>query len=293
MVVKEVNLKHLPIIQDNLHLRPYAESLLERTTPFIKPEPLGVRDFEETLKPFPDQHQPVVILDLDDTVWPHVKHLVKAISKASNTPISMDYFRSIGHTRKIPTWQTPEITTLHNQILLNQHSDYLPSVNIANQDALNTITALKNLNCRLVYLTARPLEIYHLTLKTLFQNSLPYHFTPEPPDALNHSTPQPNHLYCSPFNLPSGTKYKQTVISRWLINLNQQDSTKPLIIIDDLLKPFKNFIDQQKVFGFSLKNDLNHHTEPYSNEIRLSSWPEINQHLLPILKKHQAVIGLD
>jgi len=287
----------LSVNLENLHLRSTAESLLQNSTPLLTPDLSLIADWAQTLPPFPQDQQPIIILDLDDTVWPHVKHLVKAISKASNVPIDMDYYREIGHTRKIPEWQTEKISIIHDQILLNEHPDYLPMVNLAYQDALNTITALKQLNCRLVYLTSRPLETYDLTLKTLALNSLPYAQTKIPPNALQDLTPRADHLYCSPFNVPSGTQYKQTVLNRWLINLDQQDWQNPLIIIDDLLKPFQAIIDQKTVYGISLAGDVNSHARPYLNEVRFPSWSKISQHLFTILSQHQtanqAVIGLD
>ena len=286
MTTKEAEKEGLSVNLENLHLRSTAESLLQNSTPLLIPDLSLTAEFTQTLPPFPQDQQPIIILDLDDTVWRHVKHLVKAISEASNVPIDMDYYREIGHTRKIPEWQTPEISAIHDQILLNQHSDYLPSVNLAYQDALNTITALKQLNCRLVYLTSRPLETYDLTLKTLALNSLPYAQIKTPPDALQDSTPQADHLYCSPFNTPSGTEYKQTVVNRWLINLDQQGWQGPLIIVDDLLKPFQNIIDQKTIYGISLAGDVNFHAEPYLNETRFPSWPEISQHLFTILSQH-------
>lgn len=297
MTVERAPVKNLPIYPDNLHLRSTAESLLLSPTPLLTPDLALLNNWTQSLSPFEKGQQPIIILDLDDTVWPHVEHLVKALSEASEIPIDMDYYRSIGHTRKIPEWQTSEINTIHDQILLNTHPEYLPLVNLAHQDALDLITALKALNCRLVYLTARTQETYNLTLKTLALNSLPHADSIEPTNALMDSTPQSDHLYCSPFDLPSGTQYKRTVVDRWLINLRQQNWQGPLIIIDDLLKPFRNIIDQETVFGISLEGNVNHHTQTYPNEDRLQSWTEISNYLFTILSQHQdanqTVIGLD
>ena len=297
MAVEKVIHENLPVYPDNLHLRSTAESLLHRSTPLLTPNPSLLNNWRRSLSSFPEGQQPIIILDLDDTVWPHTKHLVKAISEASEIPIDMDYFHSIGHTRKIPEWQTPEITSLHDQILLGDHPEHLPFVNLAYQEALDTITALDQLNCHLTYLTSRPNQLHNLTLKTMALSSLPHANSQEPLNALQDSTPQPDHLYCSPFNLPSGTQYKQTVVNRWLINLRQQNQQGPLIIIDDLLKPFQEIIDQKTVFGISLQGDLNYHTKPYQNEDRLQSWDQISKYLFTILSLHQdtnqAVIGLD
>ena len=272
---------------DSLHLRSVAESLLKQPFPLLTPDSTLAETWAKTLTPFSQDQQPIIILDLDDSLWPHVKHLVKAISSASNTPITMDHFRSIGHTRKIPEWQTPEISNIHDAILSNRHPKYLPYVNFAYQNALNTIAALKQLNCHLAYLTSRPLETYDLTLKTLKLNSLP-HIQPQSlPDALSDPTPQPDHLYCTPFHLPSGTQYKRAAVDRWLINLYQTGSKKLMVIIDDLLKPFRDIIDKQTIYGISLANDLNHHTQPYDHEIRCNNWIEINQYLYDILYQHQ------
>ena len=89
--------------EERLHLRSVAERLLEDTEypPYVDMQSLpvaGLGQFEETethemvypTEILPQNVAPVLVIDLDETVWPHVPHLVEAVSEASGVPVTME-----------------------------------------------------------------------------------------------------------------------------------------------------------------------------------------------------------
>jgi len=279
--------------ESQLHKRSVAENLLDNPPhfPAIDPETLpiaGLKSFEHQgnlIYPqeiLPPADQPFIILDLDDTVWPQVKYLIRAISEASGVPVSMEDFRPIGHTRKIPQWQTPEITDIHDQMEIGNHPDFLPHVSHAFPEAILTINALKQMGHQFSYLTSRSPELFSITYKVLQLNQLPVSPMNEPINPLSHSYPHYQLLYNSDKNFPSGTDYKYEVVTQWLQNLKANGWQGQMVVIDDLLKAFQSHIDSENIIGISLNGPLNEHTQPYNKEIRLDSWTQISQIIMSL-----------
>lgn len=287
--------------EEGLHLRSIAESILssgEIIPRFFDPRILqiaGLRvvtpqtDTQEPLTPreiLPEEYRPVVIYDLDDSVWPHVVHVVRAVSEASGIPITMEEFRRYGHTRKVPQWaNNPGIIKIQDDIQFDKHPVYFPFVNQAWPEAVATIQANDFMGHNFCFLTARQPQLFETTLKVMRWNGIPHNHQSTNVDALTaHPVPQDRQLYCAQ-KLDDVNGYKLAVVQHWLTQLRALGWKGTMVIVDDLLKPFQSLVESGEVLGISLHGDLNANFPPYVGEIRESSWKGIAQRLMEIHRK--------
>jgi len=232
--------------------------------------------FRELLSPY---YRPVVIFDLDDTVWSHAVDLVKAISYASGVEVTEEDLRACGHTLHIPKLQTPEIAELQKVIQDNKHPDVNPFANRAHQRAVETVHAAHAMGHLYAYLTGRKSEKYAITKRSLEWNGLPFDPSTEDVDARTHAEPKMGYLYCSRVEIADADAYKNTVVNSWLRNLRSAGWLGNMIIVDDTPKAFKNEIENGDVIAIAPDGPLNHIRPPLKNEIRVDSWYQISEFL--------------
>ena len=281
--------------EGNLHLRINAERILQsddRLDRHLNPRSFpvaGLRSavltehgitkevtFREILNPI---FRPVVIIDLDDTVWPHATDLMKAISHVTGIEATDEDLRVCGHTRKISQWQTQEIDELQNVIQANRHPDVNPFVNTADQRAVETVHALHSMGHLYTYFTGRMSEMFAITKRAIEWNGLPIDPLTHHVDARTHEEPKQGYLYCSHVKPTEVNEYKNTVVNFWLQNLRSAGWRGQMIIVDDTPKAFKKEIENGEMVSIALDGPLNHNYFPFQNENRVEDWDTISEFL--------------
>lgn len=234
----------------------------------------------------PFSHTPIILIDLDETVWPHAQYLVKAVGEASGKPITMERFRQYGHTRKIPEWNDEETMAIHDKILHGSHEVYYPFINPAYIPAIQAITAVERMGHTFAYVTSRPTELFNSTKRAIQWNNLPLGTDVHTEDLLFDPMPVSGSLYCTQ-NLPDlpGISDKSTIANRWLRNLRQGGWKGRMIIIDDLLSSYGDVLKQENVLGVALSGVSNEHISTQPHEIRLDSWQQIGDLLMDVHKE--------
>ncbi len=279
--------------ETNHHLRKEAENILhstERLDRHLDPQLLPIAGprsavlteqgetktviFSEVLNPV---YRPVVIIDLDNTVWPHTDDLLKAISHVTGVTATNADLQACGHSRRIPQWQTAEIDEVQNIIQANHHPDVNPFVNRAEQRAVETVHALHSMGHLYTYLTGRMSEMFAITKRVIEWNGLPVDPMTVLVDARTHAEPKTGYLYCSPVEPTLVNEYKHTVVTSWLGNLRSAGWLGRMIIVDDTPKAFKTEIESGAVASIVLDGPLNHNYFPFKNEIRVGSWDNISE----------------
>lgn len=289
-----------------LHLRTTAEEILNAghvLLHFVEPSarPIaGLRTFtHETNGPcgitpieiLPEEFRPTIIFDLDDTVWPHVRHVVTAVSEATRIPVPWEEFLQYGHTRKIPAWRdNPEVMEIHDQIQRGEHPKFFPFVNRAWSRAIETIEAVHFMGHDFSYLTARSPQLFNTTLRVMEWNNIPHDHQRDLVDAKTHEVPENGMLYCAHSELSDVNRYKFTVVKGWRDNLRDQGRSGPVVVIDDLMKPYQPLVESGEVVGISLAGPLNQNMVPCTNEHRVSSWDTIADILMGI---HRQAVAAD
>lgn len=290
--------------QERIHLRSVAEWLLETSEdpPFIDLQSLpvaGLRSFEdpqthETVYPteiLSESVRPVLVIDLDDTVWPHIPHLVEAVSDASGVRVTMEEFRRFGHTRQIPKWaERPEVMEVHDQIQRGEHPEFFPFVNIAYPEARSTIMAAERMGHEYCYLTARHPSLFDVTMRLLEKNRVPHNHNTGSVDGLTHPVPCRGQLYCANGVSDGIDSFKREAVGMWLKSLRENGWEGQMVVVDDLLKPFQDLVESGQVVGIALSGPLNEHKEPYVHEHRVPSWYSIGNLLG---KVHSLAVSLD
>ena len=234
----------------------------------------------------PDHVRPVIIFDLDETVWEHVRHVVTAVSEATGIAVSWDEFLNYGHTRKIPVWKDNHgAMEIHDQIQRGEHPDFFPFVNRAWPKAIETIEAVYFMGHDFSFLTARSPKLFNATLRVMEWNNIPHDHQHALIDAKFHDRPSNGVLYCAHSVLSEVNQYKYEVVKQWLENLRNNGRKGPVVVIDDLLKPYQPLVECGDVVGISLAGPLNQNMPPYTRERRVSSWGEIGDLLMEIHRK--------
>ncbi|MCX6791422.1 MAG: hypothetical protein NT149_00065 [Candidatus Gottesmanbacteria bacterium] len=281
--------------QDNLHLRVNADAILasnEVLSRLIDPRSLpiaGLRSAvyeaaEKKSEFFPEEilnpeYQPVIIVDLDDTSWPHVHYLLRAVSHVTGIEATENDVKKYGHTRNIPQWQTDEIARMQDAIQANRHPDVNPFVNRADQHAVETLHAVHRMGHLYTYLTGRMSEMYDITKRVIQWNGMPHDGDMKKVDARKHIVPKRGYLYCSPCNPKEVDAYKHDVVTTWLKNLRAAGWKGQMVIIDDTPKAFEEEICRGDVMAIALEGLLNYRHIPFTNEMRVNSWHEISAFL--------------
>lgn len=140
------------------------------------------------------------------------------------------------------------------------------------------------------YLTARQAKLFEVTLRVMDWNGIPHNGQSTNVDAMTtHPVPKHKELYCAQ-SLADVNGYKLTVVKQWLSRLRDQGWKGTMVIVDDLLKPFKPLVQSRQVLGISLHGDLNANFPPYEGEDRESSWEGISQRLMEI---HRQAVSAD
>ena len=239
----------------------------------------------------PDQVRPVIIFDLDETVWEHVRHVVTAVSEATGIHVSWDEFLKHGHTRKIPAWKdSAKAMEIHDEIQQGEHPDFFPFVNRAWPKAIETIEAVYFMGHDFSFLTARSPKLFNTTLRVMEWNDIPHDHQHAIVDAKSHGIPVHGLLYCAHSSLSEVNQYKYEVVKQWLGNLRNNGRKGPVVVIDDLLKPYQPLVESGDVVGISLNGPLNQNMLPYPRERRVCSWEEIGDLLKEI---HRQAVALD
>lgn len=289
------------------HLRSFAEGVLNSTyvrervrNPYDMPI-AGLRAFaHETIagqdftprEILPEAVTPTLIFDLDDTVWRHVPHVVKAVSEATGIHVTMEEFDKWGHTRKIPAWKdNPQAMEIHDQIQRGEHPDYFPFVNPAMEHAVETIEAVQLMGHEYSFLTARSPHLFKQTLRALQWNDIPHnHNNYELVDARLHALPQKGLLYCANTGLTHVNEYKVEVVRAWHQAMQSSGRNGRLIVIDDLLAPFVPLLEEGIIAGISMKGPLNNRLPVFANECRVDSWTQISEILMRV---HEEALARD
>ncbi len=251
----------------------------------ITPEGNHTKSFTP-MEILPDAVRPIIIFDLDDTVWEHIRHVVSAVSDATNIPITWEEFKQFGHTRKIPVWNdSPGAMAIHDQIQRGEHPDFFPFVNRAWPKAVETLEAVRLMGHDFSFLTARSPKLFDATLRVMKWNAIVHDHEQDPVDARSDEIPRKGILYCAYSELSDVHRYKFDVVKQWVSNVQGAGRNGPIVIIDDLLRPFQTLVESGEVVGISLAGPLNQHMPPYPNERRVASWQEIGEILMDIHRK--------
>lgn len=290
---------------DNLHLRKNSDYILQSTTQL--PRHLdqqclpiaGLRSavltengtekitLREKLNPV---FRPVVIIDLDNTVWPHTHDLLRAISHVTGIEATDEDLTLCGHTRKISQWQAPKIDSIQDTIQANRHPDVNPFVSRAHQKAVETVHAVDAMGHLYAYLTGRMSEMFETTKRVIAWNRLPFDPSAQRVDARTHMEPKRGYLYCSPVDPKQVNEYKKVVVNTWLHNLREAGWLGKMIIIDDTPKAFREEIENGDVTAIALDGPLNHIMPPLIHEVRVECWDEI---ALLLQKYHSEAVARD
>lgn len=236
-----------------------------------------------------EKYKPLVVIDLDETIWPHIETFLKAVSLASGVPANIDDLIKFHLTVNIPQWKNKDILKIHDLIYSGNHNTYTPYVNEAYQEAIEAVWAIKHMGHHFCYLTGRPSTTYELTKKTLNWNKLPV-VNKKMIDPITHKIPEDNYLYCSHVSLQNTGTNKAKIVENWMNNLREQGWEGELVIIDDMLQPFYDLLDNEKVTGISIEGVLNKHQKKHKKELRVSNWLEISDFFY---KKHKEVLNAD
>jgi hypothetical protein len=280
---QSINNEGLLFLRENSDRILKSDEVLNRG---INPEKLpiaGLRSFtfrenEQYITVYPkeilhEDYRPVIIVDLDETCWPHAVDYLKTISYASGVPATEKDLLDYGFSTNIPQLKVPEVMAIHYQIQKNEHPLVNPFVNKAHQGAVETMHALYKMGATCSYFTSRLFHLHPVTRRTLEWNGLPYNADMEVVDPLTHREPLHGYLYCTPPN--SVSEYKKVVLNQWRKNLKEDGWKGSMILIDDTPKDFKVEIESGEIISISLKGPLNVKKYPYINEFRVDSWDEI------------------
>lgn len=287
-------------VTTDFSLRPQAEAMLEsgiKRSIFLDPLSLpiaGLRaiipdgvypslgDVPKEVLPFADT--PFVIIDLDDSLWPHAEAFVHAVGEASGKPITMDEYRIYGYSREVPKWKNdPRVMKIHDDILQGKNPIYFPFMNPAYPDAVKGVHAIERMGHNFIYYTARQRWLYETTRQTLRWNRLPLSASRQA-DGQFDVLPQTGKLYLVENSVP-GIADKSVVAAQWLENLRSRGWHGKMVIIDDLLTPYKDIIHDPQVVAISLANDVNISRQIQTDEHRVNSWSEISEILMRIHEK--------
>jgi len=234
----------------------------------------------------PEKYRPMVLFDLDDSVWRHVRAVVESVGKATGKPITLDEYRKFGNTRNVPQWQ--DDMGIHDAIIRGEHPDFFPYVNTADDDAVKTLLAIEAMGHRYAYLTARPPQVLKDTLRVIAWNGMPVFDQGGYVDPQSNILPQEGCVYCGnglPMMAGQKKDHKSTAVEYWLDYLQKQGWKGSCIVIDDLMGPFADFIKDGRVIGIAPESDVNASRPETKGEIRVSSWEEIGNMIMEFHKK--------
>jgi hypothetical protein len=282
-------------IEGPLFLREYADRIVNSSEVLdrsINPEDLpipGLRKFtfrengqDITVYPREILHEdycPVVIVDLDETIWPHAKAYVTTMSFASGVHATTQDLIEHGFSTNIPELKEPWVTVIHNQIQRNEHPLVNPFINVAYQPAVEIMHTLHKMGITYSYFTSRSLQhLYGVTHRGLEWNGLPLDKDAKAVNPQTHREPKNGYLYCSPAG--SVCEYKKAVLKEWIKNKREAKWKGRMILIDDTPKGLKTEIEAGEITSISLKGLLNVKLDPQTNEYRVGSWDEIGEILV-------------
>ena len=140
------------------------------------------------------------------------------------------------------------------------------------------------------FLTARGKQLYEPTVRVLGWNDISVNDGSVCVNATEQPIPEQGQLYCAYFGSTEVNEYKLGTVNNWLKNLHERGWKGKMVIIDDLLKPFRSLVESGSVMGISLEGDLNINSIPYDGEIRERSWEEIAKKLMEI---HEEAVAQD
>lgn len=224
----------------------------------------------------PDAVRLTAILDLDETVWPHIAGIVDAVAEATGVPATMEDLINAGYTRKIPQWTgNAGVMAIHDQIQRGEHADFFPFVNQAWPEAVKTLEAIRFMGHGYSFLTARTPQLFAPTLRVLAWNGIAHDNRNGLIDAKAHPIPENGRLYCAMAPPEVVGVYKGEVIAQWVRNLRSAGIGGPIVMIDDLLYPFAGMMESGELVGISLAGPLNKNRPPFTGEHRVNSWDEI------------------
>lgn len=278
-------------IRGPIYLREYADRIVNSGDVIergINPENLpisGLRKFifrenGQDITVYPkeilhEDYRPVIIVDLDETIWPHAKGYVTTMSFTSGVRATTQDLIENGFSTNIPALKEPWVMEIHNQIQRNEHPLVNPFVNVAYQRAVEIMHALNKMGETYSYFTSRSLQhLYKMTKRGLEWNGLPLDKDAKAVDPQTHREPKNGYLYCTPKDSVCG--YKKVVLKEWLKNMREEGWKGRLILIDDTPNGLKEEIEKNEIVSISLKGLLNVKSDPYTNENRVGSWNEIS-----------------
>ena len=277
-------------IEGPLYLREYADRIVNSNEVIdrgINPEDLkipGLRKFTfsengQDITVYPREilnkdYRPFVIVDLDETIWPHAKGYLTTMSFASGVHATIQDLIEYGFSTNIPELRESWVMEIHNQIQRNEHPLVNPFVNKAFQSAVEIMHALHKMGITYSYFTSRSLQhLYTVTHRGLEWNGLPLDKDAKAVDPQTHREPKNGYLYCTPAG--SVYEYKKVVLKKWIKNMREARWRGRLILVDDTPKGLKTEIEKEEIISISLKGLLNVKLNPSTNEYRVGSWDEI------------------
>lgn len=235
------------------------------------------------------KYQPIVISDLDEMVWKHIEAVVQAMGNKTGKPITMEYFRHYGNTRRIPEWNTPEGMNAQDEIIGGSDDRYFPYVNKAFPEAVASLISQQKMGHGLAYLTGRPAFVIPATLRVLEWNGLPVDTRQKTyVDAFTHIKPKDGFVYgadAMPMLVGRTYEHKQEVVKHWLHHLRQDGWEGTMVVLDDLPKSYGSLLKSGEITVISLTGDVNASREPLAGETRVGTWEAISDILMGIHRK--------
>jgi len=227
----------------------------------------------------PSEHQrtPLFIFDLDDTIWHHVRHFIRAVGEATGKPVSLEYYRKFGNSREVPEWKNDsKAMAIHDKIVQCKHPRYLPFVGQAHDGAVEVIDALADRKFPFVYLTSRPEELYQVTQDTLRWNKLPVNNNQHAPgDPSSDLFLQSGSVFYGKGIPMNGIPYKKNVVDSWEARMQKEGWRGQIVVVDDLLGSFRECLQAEKIIGIALEGDVNAARAKLPGEKRVPSWETI------------------
>ena len=239
----------------------------------------------------PFEYRPVVLCDLDEVTWSHIYgSVVRAVGEATGKQITRERYRVIGNTRCIPEWKdNPEIMAIHDQIVRGEHPEYYPYVNVADPKAIIALHAIERMGHTFAYLTSRPQQVLKDTLRVIEWNRMPVDANQRDfVDAFDHEEPKNGYVYGGkemPMVVGRKRIHKREVAYHWLKNLQKNGWKGHMVLIDDLLEPFKDLLEERKIVGIALRGDVNASLQAIKGEMRVDSWSDISEILMDVHKR--------
>ncbi len=173
------------------------------------------------------------------------------------------------------------------EIQLGRHPIYFPCVKRAYPSAVETIEATYRMGHKFCFLTARQPQLFETTLQVMRWNGILHNHQSTNIDGLMHPVLQDRELYCAQ-DLNNVNGYKLAVVKQWLSQLKAKGWKGTMVVVDDLLKPFRELVESKEVLGISLDGDVNASMPPYEGEIRENSWEGIGQRFMEV---HQQAVA--